>query len=197
MTLKKILLALMIISSFALGKTVLVIGDSMAEAIDRPIIKILKNNDIECKVHFKRGTRVDYWIKNKDLFLNEASRPDIVLISLGTNDLVAKKTNTKIITELETLIGIITSLGIDKKNVLVIAPPIEDDKGLNNDLSEHFGKQAFLSKEINLTFSKDKIHPTMQSNVVWAASIVDYIATNNQFLNALIKTKPKTMVSMK
>lgn len=183
----KIVLFTVLISTLVSAKTVLVIGDSMVEAINKPIMKIFKNNNIECKIHFKRGTRVDYWIENKNLFLDESIKPDVALISLGTNDLIAKKTNKKIITELETLMEIITSAGVERENILIVAPPIYDDKGLNDDLLTHFGKQAFLSKEINLSFAKDNIHPTMPSNVVWAASIVDYMALNDQLANALTK----------
>lgn len=179
------------------GKNVLVIGDSMAEAIDRPIKKIFQNNEIDCKVSFKRGTRVDYWLKNKDLYMNEPTRPDVVIISLTTNDIVANKSHEKIINELEALIENLIILGADKKNILIVATPIEEDRGLNQVLIKHFGKQVFDSKEVSLAFGKDKIHPTMQSNVVWAAAIVDYIATNNPFMSTLKKTKSKTLVSMK
>lgn len=193
----KLLLTLLLINSFLWSKNVLVVGDSMVEAIYKPIGKMFKLNDINCSFEFKRGTRLDYWIKNPVLANYERNKPDLVIISLGTNDLVSKKTNTRIINEFESLISIFENMGVPRKNILIVATPIVNDNNLNNELKSHFNTQVFDSKEMNLVFSKDGIHPTMESDLVWAASIFDYIATNKTYLDALLHTNTFTKITMK
>lgn len=111
-------LFLFLLFGFCYSKTILIIGDSMAEAIYEPICMIFEKNSIKCEVYYKRGARVDYWLKNKDIFSN--TNPEITVITLGTNDLIAKKQNQKIIDELRLLSLEVQKLGVAKEQIFLL-----------------------------------------------------------------------------
>lgn len=162
------------------AKPILLIGDSMAEAIYKPICSIFESNALACDVYFKRGTRVDYWLKNKQIFEN-SQNPKIAIITLGTNDLIAKKSNQKIIDELKLLFLEVQKLGVLKSSIFIVATPITNDNNLNYAMKKEFGSNVLESKKLRLAMSYDNIHPTMASDYFWAAKIADEIMSNKRF----------------
>lgn len=151
-------------------------GDSMAEAVAKPLEKKFLEVSIPFNYLYKRGTQVDYWINTPDLYNYIIEKhPDYILISLGTNDLVAKKSNNQIIQSLATLIDVLVSLGIEQNNIFLITTPLQNDNNLNKDMYKHFGVQTIVSKDLLLMLKADNIHPLIESNKIWSESIFNYI----------------------
>jgi lysophospholipase L1-like esterase len=159
-----------------MADSILLIGDSMAEAIAKPLERLFNSTGNEYVYRFKRGTQVSYWIENLELpQIVETSSPDYVVISLGTNDIVAKKSNETIIDNLDKLMENIQTLSDKKISFILIAPPIQMDNELNIAMKEHYGESCFTSKDLNLTTAADKIHPIYEADVSWAKEVYDYL----------------------
>ena len=178
---KRVCLFLFLLLTTANAQHVFLFGDSMAEALAKSLEKNFSQTSHSYAYMFKRGTTIDYWIHNPELFVSLHTRkPDFVIISLSTNDLVAKKTNDEIIAGFEVLIGYLQKMGISREKVLVVAPPIPNDKDLNFALYEQYGRLAFLSKNMGLELKKDKIHPTIDADIVWSYAVFTVV---NSMLN--------------
>ncbi len=176
MVLQKFLL-LFFLSYEVFASGILLVGDSMAEAVAKPLESKFKSTSDSYKYIFKRGTQVHYWIDNPTLYLDLfRSKPDILLISLGTNDLVAKRSNEKIIENLHILIDEMISFGVKKKNIFLIAPPIQNDNDLNEAMEKSFGSHLIKSKDLLLELKEDHIHPTPESNRIWSGYIFDFLS---------------------
>jgi lysophospholipase L1-like esterase len=159
-----------------LADNILLVGDSMAEAIAKPLEKLFHGTNNNYTYRFKRGTQVEFWLNNQLLFEKlQESNPDYVVISLGTNDLVAKKTNENIIANLDKLIYSIETFGQKKPNFILVAPPIQLDNDLGIAMKEHYGDICFQSKDLNLTTKSDGIHPTREADQAWAVSVYNFL----------------------
>lgn len=172
-------------SNVLFAKSILIIGDSMAEAIKSSISAIFMNNTIDTVVHFKRGTRVDYWLKNSHIFENDLKNADFVIVTLGTNDIFSNKKAARIAEELEALEKILTQNNFPKSSVFYISTPLKNDTEVFETLRKKFGERVFDSKSLNLTMSKDNVHPLIASDILWSALIVDELAKNKNFLMAV------------
>jgi len=173
----KLLLLLLFLASLGHGADFLLIGDSMAEAVDKPLERRFAKTAHTYSSFFKRGTTVDYWNRNPQLLLYVQQRhPDYLLISLGTNDIVAQKSNEKIISDLRTLINTLEQNGINSNTIVIIAPPIPNDNNLNEALQMAFGNYVFPSKSRALELKGDHIHPTPASNERWSDELFYYLS---------------------
>lgn len=181
----EIFITLILLSSLLYPKNVLIIGDSMAEAIKNPISLILANNGIATTTHFKRGTRVDFWLKNYEIFANDLKNADFIIVTLGTNDLFSNKKTSRIVDELEQLEKILTQNNLSKESIFYISTPLKSDMMIFEALKNRFGERVFDSKSLNLTMSKDNVHPMIASDILWSALIVEKLSNYNNFLKAV------------
>lgn len=181
----KIFITLVLLSNLLYSKNVLIIGDSMAEAIKNPISLIFANNGIVTATHFKRGTRVDFWLKNYEVFANDLKNADFVIVTLGTNDLFSNKKTSRIIEELEQLEKILMQNNLPRGAIFYISTPLKNDMMIFEALKNKFGERVFDSKSLNLGMSKDNVHPMMASNILWSALIVERLSNYDNFLKAV------------
>jgi lysophospholipase L1-like esterase len=173
----RILSSLVVFASLVNAADFLLIGDSMAEAVDKPLERRFAKTTHTYSSFFKRGTTVDYWINNPQLYTYVQQRhPNYVLISLGTNDIVAQKTNERIISDLHILITSLSENGVNPSTIVIIAPPIPNDNNLNEALQVAFGDYVFPSKSRMLELKGDHIHPTPASNERWSDEIFYYLS---------------------
>ena len=173
----KILVSIIFLASLGNAADFLLIGDSMAEAVDKPLERRFANTGHTYSSFFKRGTTVDYWVRNPQLYLYVQQRhPDYLLISLGTNDIVAQKSNEKIISDLRILINALSENGVNPNTIIIIAPPIPNDNNLNEALQLAFGNYVFPSKSRALELKADHIHPTPASNERWSDELFYYLS---------------------
>lgn len=181
----RVVAIIFLLGNFLFAKNVLIIGDSMAEAIKNSISLILANNNIKTTTHYKRGTRVDFWLKNSHIFENDLQNADFVIVTLGTNDLFSNKKASKIADELENLEQILTKNNLPKSSVFYISTPFKNDMEVFETLQKKFGERVFDSKSLNLAMSKDNVHPLIASDILWSALIVEKLSQNNNFLMAV------------
>ncbi len=171
------------------GLRILFVGDSMVEAIFHPSKEMCKKENIICGYVFKRGLRTDVWTKNGWYGINlilkmDEIKPNIVVISSGTNDIYNKETPEEIYRDFKKMIRLIKDvskgIGINPK-IVIVAPPIPNDKNLNQYLERKFkGKKniyVIRSKYFRLKLW-DGIHPNRNSSKIWTKKIfkiIDYI----------------------
>ncbi|NPB06829.1 MAG: SGNH/GDSL hydrolase family protein [Aquificae bacterium] len=171
--------------SFALGGEplrVLFVGDSMVEAVFRPSGKLCKERSYRCEFLFKRGLRTDAWTSGgyalELLFKLVTLRPDAVVVSSGTNDLYADESNERVYEDFRRLVTLIKSVGRRlriRPKVIVVAPPIPNDRGLNEFLAERLGREEgvwVMQSKVYRFELWDGVHPTAESSKVWAEEII-------------------------
>jgi hypothetical protein len=170
------LLFLSLLTNHLSASDVLLIGDSMAEAVALPLEKRFSAVSVQYRYMYKRGTKVNYWINNPEVQNSiKLQIPNYVLITLGTNDLVAQKTNTQIISDLSLLIDELVSTGVPINGIFLIATPIPNDNGLNEAMLTYFGDHVITSKNLQLALKPDNIHPLPESNIIWSDYIYNYL----------------------
>lgn len=69
-------------------KSILLLGDSLAVGLGDPMVSLGAHNGVAVDVHAISGKTAAYWQPQVQDLLS-ASRPDLLLVSLGTNDAVA------------------------------------------------------------------------------------------------------------
>jgi len=165
---------------------ILFVGDSMVEAIYKPSKSICKRKRYKCDYIFKRGLRTDAWTRsgwygvNLILKISE-NKPDIVVISSGTNDIYAKESKEQIYRDFLATIRLIRdvskNVNINPK-IIIVAPPIPNDKNLNEYLKKKFRryKNVYVMQSKYYRFKLwDGIHPTAKSSSIWANKIIKMI----------------------
>jgi lysophospholipase L1-like esterase len=174
--LKKIGLAVLLLSQTMFAMDYLLIGDSMAEGVDKYLKKdiVLLGHNYDSM--YKRGTQTTYWIQKQELKEQLVKRHDLIMISLGTNDLAAGKSPIKIVNDLNRLMDIIRTSGVKNENIVLITPPTQNDNGLEELILKTFSENIIVeSKKMNLEISRDGVHPTMNSYKKWSKKIIEII----------------------
>ena len=162
--------------------SILFVGDSMVEAIKKPSQEICMQKGFECAYAFKRGLRTEKWFedelyKGNLMFFLLTQKPDIVVISTGTNDIYNKESNERIYIELKQVINFIKKIASHYKKqpeFVIVAPPIPNDNNLNEYLMEKFSQQnikIIMSKYYDFSL-RDGVHPDAESNKLWAKIIL-------------------------
>lgn len=176
------------------GQRVLLIGDSLAVGLGPHLSALAKEAGAELKVLAKSGTRIDQWASNKELrTLLESYRPDVVLVSLGTNDsymqgadVVAKQR-----AQLEKLYELLTTwprskdYGLGPEHLVWIGPPtlpkpvatgipamIQDAAGSALSPRYHY----FHSEKLPVPRGPDGIHPTARGYAGWAGAVWHWLS---------------------
>ncbi len=165
---------------------ILFVGDSMVEAIFKPSKYLCQKKKYKCDFIFKRGLRTDVWTRSGwygvSLILKIAeNRPDIVVISSGTNDIYAKESKEQIYRDFKDTIRLIRNvsknININPK-IVIVAPPIPNDRNLNEYLKKKFKneKNIYVMQSKHYHFKLwDGIHPTAKSSSIWANKILRMI----------------------
>jgi len=168
------------------GIKILFVGDSMVEAIEKPSKNICQIKKFRCDYIFKRGLRTDAWTRSDwysiSLILKISEfRPDIIVISSGTNDIYNRETPYQIYKDFIDVINLIREVSYTENinpKIVIVAPPIPNDKNLNRFLEEKFKNQKNIfviqSKYFHLKLA-DGIHPNINSSKVWAKKIINFV----------------------
>jgi lysophospholipase L1-like esterase len=144
------------------GKRVFLLGDSLAVGLSRPLSALAKDNRVAFESMAIQGTRLDQWANNPKLFAAiQKFKPDVILVSLGTNDEYMKLDGgVKQAPHLHTL------LANPKTGTNGVVPLI-----MKNVPSSHY----FPSHELEIPRAPDKLHPTTAGYAGWAAKIWSWI----------------------
>jgi lysophospholipase L1-like esterase len=159
------------------GKRVFLLGDSLAVGLSRPLSALAKDNRVAFESMAIQGTRLDQWANNPKLFAAiQKFKPDVILVSLGTNDEYMKLDGgVKQAPHLHTLLAKLKQFA----PVAWIGPPKLPKTGTNgvvplimkNVPSSHY----FPSHELEIPRAPDKLHPTTAGYAGWAAKIWSWI----------------------
>jgi len=158
------------------GSTVVHIGDSMAGALGIELNRALKRAGVKGILHFKTASFIPDWAWGRDIALYMAQHnPDLVLISLGANE-VAIKDPTIRIKQVQRLVQ-----RLQGRPCVWIAPPLwaAGDTGLLPVIRAHCAPCRFMDTNAlvkDMPRLRDKIHPTMPARKVWAEYVVKWLA---------------------
>ena len=176
------------------GMRVLLIGDSLAVGMAPHFSALSKEAGIDLKTLATVGTRIDQWATNSELKkLLETFQPELVLISLGTNDEFMRGTDVvaKQQVQLEKLVALLTQwprsrdYGMGPDHIVWIGPPALPSppspgmvamiqEGAGNALTPRY--YYFHSERLQLPRGPDQIHPTVRGYAGWAGAIWHWLS---------------------
>jgi len=149
---------------------VTIVGDSLAVGLTPRLSDLASGSGRTLTSHAVVGTRVTYWTPQIDQILSE-DRPDLLLVSLGTND--AMLPNTKEFEQgVDQLLASAKRAGV---KVLWILPPTMPERVALQDAvravvrakADHY----FDSTTLDIPRGGDGIHPTPQGAALWADAL--------------------------
>lgn len=162
------------------GATVMLIGDSLAVGMEPQFISLARKDGYVPVSHVVSGTSIFQWMKwvKSDL---ERNRPELVVVSLGTNDAIIYDRAKKH----ETLYGEFVKIVEDSGAVLVwLGPPdisskriphITDERALIKKYATHY----FESEAIEKPRGGDGIHSTRMGYNRWMGAAWDWMIEQN------------------
>ena len=162
------------------GATVMLIGDSLAVGMEGKFISLARKNGYVPVTHAVNGTSIFQWMKwiKSDL---EKNRPELVVVSLGTNDAIIydrmrKHANmyaefTKIVEDSGAVLVWLGPPDISKKRI----PKIEEAR----DIIRRSTTNYFDSEKIERPSGGDGVHPTMAGYVRWMGAAWDWMVDRN------------------
>ena len=164
------------------GLKVLLIGDSLAVGTAPHYAALAKEAGVEFKGLGVTGTRIDQWAGSQELPKVLGSfNPDLVLISLGTNDAFMQGADVvaKQRTQLERLLQ-----QLQGRDVVWIGPPTlpnPPSPGIVLMIQEAAGALAprfhyFHSERLQIPRGPDGIHPTVRGYAGWAGAVWHWLS---------------------
>lgn len=176
------------------GMRVLLIGDSLAVGMSPHFAALAKEAGADFKALAKSGTTLNAWSSSAELgALLKSYQPDLVLVSLGTNDsaIPGADAPAKQRVQLDKLLDLLTTwprakdYGLGPEHVVWIGPPtlplpgskamtqmIQDSAG--SGLSPRF--HYFHSERLQIPRGPDGIHPTARGYAGWAGAIWHWLS---------------------
>ena len=147
-------------------------GDSLAVGLSPHIESMSKQLGNKFSSLARSGSRIDQWASDKNLDQRLASfRPDVVLVSLGTNDeYLGAGAAQRQYPSTVTLLKKLHDAGAD---VYWIGPPTLAKR---NGVVEMIQSQVpssdyFDSRKLNIPRGPDKLHPTARGYAAWAGAV--------------------------
>jgi len=158
------------------GTTILHIGDSFAGALGIELNKVLEQSGVKSVLRFETSTYIPTWAHEKKLggYLAQY-KPDLVLISLGANELQNPEPEKRI-----PLIHKLTERLGNRQCVWVApvlwegaSPKLLDVIRANVAPCIYLDSNAFIT---HMPRARDKIHPSMDARPDWAKVISRWLA---------------------
>lgn len=176
------------------GLKMLLIGDSLAVGTAPHFAALAKEAGVEFKSLATSGTRIDQWASSADLAkLLSTFQPDMVLVSLGTNDAYMKGADVvaKQHAALEKLLALLTQwprskdYGLGAEHVVWIGPPAlpsPPSPGVTKMIQDSAGGALapryhyFHSERLQLPRGPDNLHPTARGYAGWAGAVWHWLS---------------------
>ncbi len=155
------------------NKTVLLIGDSMAEGLGWFLRGKVEEAGGRYILESRQSSTIPSWEGGKLKEAIERHKPDVLFISLGSNELFVMKpeqTRAPLIQQMTKEIGDL--------NAFWIGPPSwKPDNGLVRVIEENFQPNHFYnSNDLKVERRGDGAHPTREGFEIWANLIWDWYA---------------------
>lgn len=176
------------------GMKILLLGDSLAVGTAPHFSALAKEAKVEFKSLAKEGTRIDQWASNADLArLLSSYQPDLVLVSLGTNDSFMQGTGVvaKQQQALEKLLALLTQWprtngsGRGPEHIVWVGSPTlpnPPNPGISKMIQDSAGGAIspryhyFHSERLQLPRGPDNLHPTARGYAGWAGAIWHWLS---------------------
>ncbi len=175
------------------GMRVLLIGDSLAVGMAPHFAALAKEAGVDFKALATVGTRIDQWASNADLKkLLESFQPELVLVSLGTNDeFMQGDAVKKQQPQLEKLLALLTQwprsrdYGLGAEHIVWIGPPTlpnPPSPGIPKMIQDAAGSvlaprfSYFHSERLQMPRGPDGIHPNVRGYAGWAGAIWHWLS---------------------
>jgi hypothetical protein len=153
------------------GKTVLLLGDSMAEGLRPSLQKRVEAAGGRFEADAWQSSTIIGWVGTGRLKqMIERYRPDIVFISLGSNELQARKPEGRA----PLVKRMVEALGA--RPAYWIGPPSwKTDRGLLRVIEENFQPGRFYNAgNLQVTRQRDGKHPTTEGFAQWTELVWDW-----------------------
>ena len=152
--------------------SVLVFGDSMTHHLAMSIAKYGTKNNYKVTGVTWESSSIPAWSNSGKIkeYL-KMSRPDFVIISLGSNEMELKHFDRRI-PDVKKIVSQLDSLPF-----IWVGPPLwKEDKGVYAMLEKALPEGVlFRTENIEIPRGKDHIHPTLKGADVWADTIMRWI----------------------
>lgn len=164
------------------GLKVLLIGDSLGVGTAPHYAAQAKEAGVDFKSVAITGTRIDQWASSQELpKILQSFRPDLVLVSLGTNDAYMKGTDV-VPKQRAALDKLLQLLG--DADVVWMGPPTlpnPPSPGVVLMIQEAAGALAprfhyFHSERLPIPRGPDGIHPTVRGYAGWAGALWHWLS---------------------
>jgi len=158
------------------GTTVLHIGDSFAGALGIELNKVLEQAGVRSVLRFETSTYIPTWAFDKKLGQYLAQyKPELVLISLGANELQNPEPEKRI----PLIHRLIERLG--NRSCAWVAPVLWEgaDKRLLEVIRSNVAPCVYLDGNafiLHMPRARDKIHPSMDARPDWAGIVARWLA---------------------
>jgi lysophospholipase L1-like esterase len=157
------------------GARVLLVGDSLAAGMASPLKRRLAEDGATLATVARGGTSIRQWARSG--WLAEAlaqARPALVLVSLGTNDMVAEGNRTE---DIRAILDRVREVGAP---VVWVEPPsmptLRDRAGVRATLHATVPRASlFPSPSVPIQRAKDQIHATPQGYADLAAALWSWV----------------------
>ncbi len=162
------------------GSRVLHIGDSMAGALGIALNRQLEEHGVVGKLRYETASYIPTWASSKQLpvFLAQHD-PDLVLISLGTNELQISEPERRAKT-IQRLVG-----RLEGRPCVWVAPPHLEagDNGLREIIRANCAPCGYMDTDAlyeDMPRVSDKIHPTMAAREEWARRVIEWLTEHRR-----------------
>lgn len=168
------------------GSSVVLIGDSLAVGMSSTFEELAKNNGYSPTTHAALGTRVDQWNK-KIVTILELHHPKLVLISLGTNEiLMGSPWIRQHSADYKSLVTTIESFGC---KAVWISPPNLDEAIFLHAAESRFAilnasSFVFDSQKIAIPRAKDGVHSSPGGYKTWMNAVWKWLADEHIVKNS-------------
>lgn len=154
--------------------SIMVIGDSMAQGLQPHFDKLAKEHNISIYTRYKVGSSSFYWSNDKQIKDDIYTiQPSMVLIVLGSNEWLGSS-NPKLKRAIKKLVNDIQAANTQ---YIWIGPPIKDALKYQQMLSETANpRYVYDYTDLNVTRSKDKIHPDRKGFSRWSEMILSKLS---------------------
>lgn len=153
--------------------SVLVFGDSMTHLLAMSISQYGTKNNYHLTSVTWESSSIPGW-SNSDKIPKyiEESKPDFIIVSLGSNEMELKHFERRI-PDVEKIVAAIGDIPF-----VWVGPPLwKEDKGVYEMLEKSLPKGVVfrVGEDVDIPRGKDKIHPTRKGAQIWADTLMRWI----------------------
>jgi lysophospholipase L1-like esterase len=154
------------------GTKLLHVGDSFAGALGHELNRLLKSHNVHGTLKYEKATYIPTWASNRDFAAHLARyQPDLVLITLGGNELKIPDPNARA----ETVRRVVKR--VEGRPCVWVGIPLWEgaDPALMGVIRENVAPCLYLDSTAllpNLARARDGIHPSTSARTQWAEAVV-------------------------